>query len=154
MDTSIPKEGRILGIDVGNVRTGVAKTDPLRIIVSPHGLVQEDSVEKAVAALHRLAVELEAVAIVAGLPLNQHGQPGPQAEKTLAFVERLREAVDIPVVTQDERYSTASAHRTLSQAKVKGRKRKKMVDSLAATVILQAYLDGINAQRKRGSSTE
>ena len=86
---------------------------------------------------------------MAGLPLNLEGQPGPQAEKVLAFLETLRQATQTEVVTQDERFSTVSAQRALSQAGVRGKKRKKLVDKIAAQQILQTYLDRQAFQRKR-----
>ncbi len=141
-------EGRILGLDVGSVRTGVAVSDPMQIIASPHGVVPAANRESAIEEIARIVEETEAVAIVAGVPLNMEGQPGPQAEKTLAFLERLRERVDIDVVTQDERFSTAAAHRALDSAKVRGKKRKGKVDKIAATHILQTYLDRLAAERR------
>jgi len=133
--------GRILALDVGEARIGVAVSDPLRIIAQPHSVLTASSLEHDVAAVCDLAAEMEAVRIVVGLPLNLEGKPGPQAHKVLAFVERLREAVDIEVVTQDERYSTAAAARTLRQAGTKGKKRKQVIDKLAAQHILQTHLD-------------
>jgi len=133
--------GRIMALDVGEVRIGVAVSDPLGIIAQPYSVIAASSPEGDVDAVRNLVAETAAVRIVVGLPLNLEGQPGPQAQKVLAFVERLRAAVDVEVVTQDERYSTAAAQRVLRQAGVKRKKRKKVVDKVAAQHILQIYLD-------------
>jgi len=133
-------EGRVMALDIGDVRTGVAVSDPLRIIASPHGVVQEPTPEATVAAIRALVEELRPVVVVAGVPLDREGKPGPQAEKTLAMVARLREALDVPVETQDERFSTAAANRSLLAANLRRKKRKQVVDKVAATHILEAYL--------------
>ena len=133
--------GRILALDLGEVRIGVALSDPLGIIALPHSVIAASSLERDAAAVRDLVAETETVRIVVGLPLDLEGKPGPQAHKVLAFVERLRAAVDVEVVTQDERYSTAAAERVLRQAGVKRKKRKKVVDKVAAQHILQTYLD-------------
>lgn len=141
--------GRVVGLDVGEVRTGVAISDPLQIIASPYGTVSMASSEAALAELARIVREAEAVRIVAGAPLDREGRLGPQAEKVLAFVERLRCAVDIDIVMQDERFSTAAAERALIAADVRRKKRRRVVDKIAATHILQAYLDRLAAERRR-----
>ena len=133
--------GRVMGLDIGDVRIGVALSDPMRMIASPHAVVKEASRDAAVAAIKKIADEQEVVRIVAGVPLNEAGGHGPQAEKTLAFIERLRAAVTVEVVVQDERYSTAAANRMLIGANVRRDKRKLVVDKIAATHILQTHLD-------------
>jgi len=133
--------GRILALDVGEVRIGVALSDPLGIIAQPHSVIAASSLDRDAAAIRDLVAQTAAVRIVVGLPLDLEGKPGPQAQKVLAFVERLRAAVDVEVVTQDERYSTAAAQRVLRQAGVKRKKRKKVIDKVAAQHILQVYLD-------------
>lgn len=133
--------GRTVGLDVGDVRIGVAVSDPLGIIASPHSVIQASSPQRDVAAVQAIVAEQDAKRIVVGLPLNREGKPGPQAEKVLAFVELLRDAVDVEVVTQDERYSTAAAQRMLIEVNVSRKKRKKVVDKVAAHHILQTYLD-------------
>lgn len=142
--------GRILGLDIGEARTGVAVSDPLQIIASPHGVVNATDPGKAVQEIARLVEELGVVRIVAGLPLDREGGVGPQAEKTLAFLDRLRAAVDVEILTQDERFSSASAQRTLAAANVPGRKRKKSVDKIAAALVLQTYLDRQATARNTG----
>lgn len=141
--------GRIMALDVGEVRTGVALSDPMRIIASPYAVVPMTSPAKALDDLCVMIKETETVGVVVGLPLDQRGQPGPQAKKVLAFVEQLRNRVDIEIVTQDERFSTAAAERALIAADVRRGKRKKVVDKIAATHILQGYLDRLSATKRR-----
>lgn len=133
--------GRTIGLDVGDVRIGVAVGDPLGILAQPHDVIQRSSPDQDIGAVVRLVDEFEPVAIVVGIPLNLEGKVGPQAQKVLDFVEALRDAVDIEVVTQDERYSTAAAERSLIQSRVRRKKRKKLIDQVAAQHILQGYLD-------------
>jgi len=144
--------GRVLGLDLGEVRIGVAVSDPLRIIAQPHQVIQSRGPDRDVAAVRAVVEETAAIRIVVGLPLNQDGQVGPQAEKVLAFVERLRAALDVDIVTQDERYSTAAAERMLIEARVRRKARKKVVDKVAAQHILQTYLDREASRRARDES--
>lgn len=133
--------GRILALDVGQVRTGVAVSDPLQIIASPHSVIQKPSMEAVLLELDHILQETQPVRIVVGLPLNREGQPGPQAQKVLEFVTKLREQTAIEIVTQDERFTTAAAQRMLIAADVRRKKRKQVVDKIAATHILQTYLE-------------
>lgn len=133
--------GRIMGLDVGEARTGVALTDPMRILSSPFEVIQVTTPVADIARILEIVKEQEVVEIVAGIPLNKEGQRGPQAEKVVTFVEQLRAATDIPVEMIDERFTTAAAHRTMQTMKVKGKKKKKVVDQLAAAEILQTYMD-------------
>jgi putative Holliday junction resolvase len=142
--------GRILGLDVGDVRIGVAVSDPLGIIAQPHSVIRCISPRQDVEAIRTVVGETEAVRVVVGVPLNREGKPGPQAEKVLQLVAGLREALDVEVVTQDERYSTAAAERMLIAADVRRKGRKKVVDKVAAHLILQTYLDRLrNAARQQ-----
>ena len=89
------EEGRILALDVGDVRIGVALSDPLGIIAQPHDVIQCTSPEADIEAVRAAVEQNEAVCIVVGLPLDQNGEPGPQAEKVFAFIERLRAVVSV-----------------------------------------------------------
>lgn len=133
--------GRLIGLDIGDVRIGVAVSDPLGIVATPKDVITRSDDAADVAAVAEAVREAGAVTLVAGLPLNQHGEVGPQAEKTLAFIEMLKEVLDIPIETIDERFTTAIAHRTLAQGNVKSKKRKGKVDQVAAQQILQTFLD-------------
>ena len=133
--------GRLIGLDIGDVRIGVAVSDPLGIVATPKGVITRANDAADVAAVVEAVREANAVTIVAGLPLNQHGEVGPQAEKTLTFIELLKETIEIPIETIDERFTTAIAHRALAQGNLKGKKRKGKVDQVAAQQILQTFLD-------------
>lgn len=140
--------GRIIGLDVGDVRTGVAISDPLGMFASPHSTIAMASAEENLAAVRRVVEETGAVTIVAGIPLDREGKPGPQAEKILAFVDTLRGALAVPVETIDERFTTAGADRALRAMGASGKKRRTVVDKVAAAQILQTYLDRQAARRR------
>jgi len=137
-----------MALDVGDVRIGVAMTDPMQMIASPRETVKCTNEAADLAAVAKLAVDQEVVRIVVGLPLNQHGERGPQAEKILAFTEKLRPLVKAEIVLQDERFSTAEAQRMLIAADVRRDKRKQVIDKVAAANILQSYLDRRATQRR------
>lgn len=139
-----------MGLDIGDVRIGVAVSDPLRIIAQAHSVITCSSRKRDIEAICAIANETGAVRIVAGLPLNREGRVGPQAQKVLAFIEGLREALEVEVVTQDERFTTAGAERMLIKAKVRRKKRKEVIDKVAAQHILQTYLD----RQKRAETDE
>lgn len=143
----MPEEGRTIGLDIGDVRIGVAVSDPLGITAQGREVLSARSPEEDAAAIAALAKELEAIRIVVGLPLDQNGEIGPQAAKVLAFVDILREVLDMDIVTQDERFSTAAAQRALIDANMRRKKRKNVIDMVAAQHILQTYLD---RQRRPG----
>lgn len=133
--------GRVLALDVGDVRIGVASSDPLRIIASPHTVITRTTLDKDLQALCDVIAEREAVRVVVGLPLGIDGTPGPQAGKVLEFIEQLRGVTSVEIVTQDERFSTAGAQRMLIEANVSRKNRKKVIDKIAAQHILQIHLD-------------
>ena len=132
----------ILGLDVGDKRIGVALADGLLAI--PLTVLNRAGEESDMEKLLALAREHGAERIVVGLPLSMNGNIGRQAEKVLAFSRALARHVDIPVDTWDERLSTVSAERLLLNSGMKREKRKGKRDAMAAAIILQAYLDGIN----------
>ncbi|MCK5863389.1 MAG: Holliday junction resolvase RuvX [Candidatus Hydrogenedentes bacterium] len=141
------EQGIIIGLDVGNVRTGIARSDALQMMAFPYTVVSaknEAEMAEAVAAEIR---QIGPVRVVAGMPLDQYGQPGPQAGRVESLITRLRALLDVEIVTQDERFSTAEANRVARDMKVRGRKRKGKVDQIAATLILQTWLDRRASQR-------
>jgi putative Holliday junction resolvase len=132
--------GRVLGLDLGQARIGVALSDPDRRLALPLGTVRTGAPAdvKAIGALVRdHGVEL----IVVGLPLRLSGERGPAAEQATAFAGTLRDALGVPVELQDERLSTVEAERHLRDAGLGGRERRAVVDPSAAAVLLQAWLD-------------
>ncbi len=130
-----------MGLDVGDVRIGVAMSDPMGIIATPKEVVDGRDEAKAVAALAELVKENEVVAIVAGMPLDRQGERGHQAKKVESFLASLSETTGMEILTQDERFTSAAAHRTLDATNVRAKNRKGKVDQLAAQQILQTYLD-------------
>ncbi len=132
---------RILGLDVGDVLIGVAVSDPMRIIAQGLDSIKRVTPEKDVETIKRLVDEHEAGAIVVGLPKMMSGEIGIQAQKVLDFAELLKAAVEIPITMWDERLSTVAATRSLIEGDMSRKKRKKVVDKVAAVLILQGYLD-------------
>jgi putative Holliday junction resolvase len=131
----------VIGLDVGNVRIGVAVSDPLGYTAQAREVWKSVSPEADIAHVRDLVLEMKAVRVVVGLPLNQSGESGEQAQRVTAFAERLRDAVDIPVELIDERFTTAMAERGLIEANMRRDKRKKVVDMVAAQHILQTWMD-------------
>ena len=137
---------RIMGIDYGDARTGVAFSDLLCTIVGSTTVVPSRNHEKAMLDLVRLARENEVGEIVVGLPKNMDGTEGPRAELCRAFAQELSQATGLPVAMWDERWTTVEAHNILSAHNYHGTKRKNTVDAVAASLILEGYL----AYKKRG----
>ena len=132
--------GRIVALDVGDKRIGIAVSDEMRIIAAPHSVYTRVGYSPDVKYLRGLYDDVGADLIVCGLPRNMDGSVGFQAEKVRAFAEKLAEA-GMPVEFQDERLSTVSAHQALIEGGMRREERKGTVDKVAAAVILQAYLD-------------
>lgn len=131
---------KIMGIDYGDARTGVAISDLLCTIVGSTCVVPSRNQEKAVADIVKLARENNVGQIVVGLPKNMDGTEGPRAELCRAFAKTLEEATGLPVAMWDERRTTVEAHNILSQHNYHGKKRKETVDAVAASLILEGYL--------------
>jgi putative holliday junction resolvase len=141
---------RVMALDVGDVRIGVALSDETGTLAS--GLVTLKAVgpRKDAQALAALAREHGVGEVVVGLPLRLDGSLGSQAEKVVAFVERLRRVLRVPVVTRDERLTSVAAGERLAEAGVTGRDRKARIDQVAAALILQEHLD----ERKAPAAVE
>ena len=131
---------KIMGIDYGDARTGVAISDLLCSIVGSTCVVPSRNREKAMADIIRLAQENQVGEIVVGLPKNMDGTEGPRAELCRAFAKRLEGETGLPVAMWDERRTTVEAHNILSQHNYHGQKRKNTVDAVAASLILEGYL--------------
>lgn len=132
--------GRILALDVGDKRIGVAVSDEMQLIATPHSVYTRVGYGPDVRHILQLCSDLKASLVVCGLPKNMDGSIGFQAEKVQAFAEKLRES-GLEVVFQDERLSTVSAHQALIEGGMRRDDRKGTVDKVAAAVILQQYLD-------------
>ncbi len=131
----------IMGVDLGHARTGIAVCDKREILASPVKVITAYTHEKVAAEVTALAKELRAEKIVVGLPKNMDGSEGESAQNARAFAAMLQESTGLPVVMQDERGTTVTAHGYLNETNVRGKKRKQTVDAVAAVIILQNYLD-------------
>ena len=132
---------KIMGIDYGDARTGVAVSDLLCTIVGSTTVVPSRNTQKAIADIVRIAKEQQVGLIGVGLPRNMDGTEGPRAELCRGFAQQLREASGIEVTMWDERRTTVEAHNILSQHNYHGKKRKDTVDAVAASLILEGYLN-------------
>ena len=132
---------RILGLDYGDARIGVAVSDLLGITAQGVTVISEKNFEKQTEKVAALAAEYGAEKIVLGLPKNMNGTIGERGEKTKLFAEALSKLCAAEIVFWDERLTTAAAHRTLEEGAVSGKKRKGLLDKLSAVFILQGYLD-------------
>ena len=135
---------KIMGIDYGDARTGVAISDLLCTLVGSATVVPSRNTEKAIADIVRLAQENQVGEIVVGLPKNMDGTLGPRAEKCAAYADTLREATGLSVTLWDERRSTIEAHAILHAAGKKEKKHRANVDAVAATLLLEGYLASPN----------
>ena len=132
---------RILGLDYGTVRVGVAISDPTGFMASPKGNVPAEPKKEFLAEIQRICLEFGVEKIVIGLPLHMSGEEGESAIAARAMGAAIQEKLELPICFIDERMSTMSANKALNEANVKGRKKKDKVDSAAAAIILQNYLD-------------
>ncbi len=130
----------IMAIDLGHVRTGVAVCDPLGMIASPVGTITERRDEVLLEKLAALAVERRAERLVVGLPRNMDGSCGDSAKRCEELASRLREMTGLETVLWDERLTTVSAIGYLNQTDTRGKKRKAVVDTVSAVIILEDYL--------------
>jgi putative Holliday junction resolvase len=137
---------RLLGLDVGEARIGVAASDPTGTLASARTVVPRHPEAAALRALLRLIEEEDAQAIIVGLPRSLNGQLHSQAALVQAFAERLRSQISIPLYFWDERLSTVAAEREMRAAGTKRDRRRAIVDAVAATIILQHYLDAYHAR--------
>lgn len=132
---------RIMGVDYGDARTGIAISDLLCSIVGSTTVIHSRKDEKTIAEIRKLIAENEVGEIVVGLPKNMDGSEGIRAEVCRAFAEQLKEATGLNVAMWDERRTTVEAHNILSEHNYHGKKRKNIVDAVAASLILEGYLN-------------
>ena len=131
---------KIMGVDYGDARTGIAISDLMCSIVGSTAVVPSRNTEKAIADIVKLCNENGVGEIVVGLPKNMDGSEGPRAELCREFAGKLEEATGLPIKMWDERRTTVEAHNILSQHNYHGKKRKNTVDAVAASLILEGYL--------------
>ena len=130
-----------LGVDFGDARTGLALSDPTGLLATGAGCIQCGNLRKTAEQTAAFAKEKGVARIIIGNPLNMNGTAGPRTERVKAYAAIVEELSGIPVELLDERLTTVSAHRFLSDSGVSGKKRKSSVDELSATLILQNFLD-------------
>jgi len=132
---------RIMGLDVGDKTIGVAVSDLLGWTAQGLEIIRRTNLKNDINRLKEIIKKMEVKKIVVGLPKNMNGTIGSQGEKVLIFVDKLKNKLDIEVILWDERLTTVAAEKMLISADVSRKKRKKVIDKLAAVYILQGYLD-------------
>jgi putative Holliday junction resolvase len=138
---TLPASGKLLGLDLGTKTIGVAISDGMRYSATPLETIKRSKFTADAARLIELIAENAAVGIVLGLPLNMDGSEGPRVQSTRAFARSLAQKTDVPLVFWDERLSTSAVTRMLIEADTRRDKRAEVVDKLAASYILQGFLD-------------
>jgi putative holliday junction resolvase len=139
---------RVLALDIGSVRIGVATGDETGLIATPHSVIQRRSTESALGSILRTVAETEAGLVVVGLPVSLDGQLHDQARRVQSFAEKLRKRLGVPMVYADETLSSVRAEEILRDQGVRPDRRRRHLDAVAAAVILQDYLD----QERRASN--
>lgn len=139
----------IMAVDLGQARTGIAVCDKGELLASPVCVIEEYNSERRLKKVCSKAKELNAEMVVVGLPRNMNGSEGEKAQLCLEFAEKVKEELNIPVEMCDERASTMLAHTYLNITDVKGKKRKQTVDAVAATIILEDFLN-LRKNRREG----
>ena len=134
-------DGRIMGLDIGDKTIGVAVSDLMGITAQGVTTIKRVGKKKDIEEIKKIIAERQVNKIVSGLPKNMNGTVGPQGEKVQKFCELLKSETNLPVEFWDERLSTVAAERSLIEGDVSRQKRKKVIDMLAAVIILQGYLD-------------
>ncbi|MBQ7972540.1 MAG: Holliday junction resolvase RuvX [Lachnospiraceae bacterium] len=137
---------RIMGLDFGSKTVGVAVSDPLGIIATGVEIIRrekEDKLRQTLARIEALVVEYEVDRIVLGFPKHMNDSEGDRVEKTKAFQESLERRTGLPVILWDERLTTVAADKTMMEVGIRREDRKKYVDKIAATFILQGYMDSL-----------
>jgi len=132
---------RILGIDLGEKRIGIAISDELGITAQGLPIIPSTTEDENIKKIKKLVDKYDVKKIILGLPKNMNGTLGKQAEKSLSFARKIKNIYQIPVELEDERLSTSKAEKLLIQADRSRKKRKKVIDKMSAVIILQSYLD-------------
>lgn len=138
----------IMSVDLGKARTGLALCDKTEFLASPYKVIFEKSPQKLPQKVADAAKEANAALIVVGLPKNMDGTEGESAQNARAFAQQLAELTGLETVMQDERGTTVTAHSFLNDTNTRGKKRKNVVDEVAATIILQDFLDARKNRRR------
>ncbi|EQB88687.1 putative pre-16S rRNA nuclease [bioreactor metagenome] len=134
---------RVLGLDVGDRTIGVAISDPLGFTAQGITTIKRKNIEYDIEEVLKICKEYNVDTIISGMPKNMNGTIGTQGEKVMEFCDKLKENIEVPLKYWDERLTTVAAHKAMLEADLSRSKRKKIVDKIAATYILQGYLDSI-----------
>jgi putative Holliday junction resolvase len=134
----------LLGVDLGEARTGLALSDELRLLAHPLETIASGSVATVLQRIRQIVSERNVACVVVGLPRHMNGTLGTGAERAKQFAEKLRTEIPCEVVLWDERLSTEAAHRALRESGKKTRQTRGVIDQVAAQMILQGYLDRLN----------
>ncbi len=134
-------EGKILSVDFGDVRTGLAVSDKTRFIASGIGYISPGGIDKTAEAVARIAKENKVSAIIVGVPVNMDGSEGGRAQRCRKFARFVKALAGLPTAVFDERMTTMTASRYLNETNTRGKKRKVVIDTLSAQIILQNCLD-------------
>lgn len=143
---------RILGIDYGRKRIGLAISDPLGMTAQGLSTLLRNDIDQDIKELQELIKEKDVEEIVIGLPKNMNNTIGEKAEEVLKFIDTLKSHILVPIRTFDERLSTVMGNRVLKEGNLSGKKRKKKIDMVAAQFILQGYLNSIDSGLKRNET--
>ena len=145
---------RVMGLDVGSKTIGIALSDPARIVSQPFSVIRRSGSKHDINQLCQIVNDKEVSLIVVGLPKNTDGSLGKSAIQVMEFAEKLKNHVSVPLVMWDERFSTTAAERALISADVSRQKRKGVIDSVAAAIILDGYLDYLKQRPDISSGCE
>ena len=143
----IPLKNSILGIDLGKKRTGIAVSDINQKIASPLKVIENMKFNEILNILEKIVNERNICAIIVGDPINMDGSIGPKSQSSRSFIKNLSKELDIPILLWDERLTTVSAERSLLEADISRKKRQKVIDKIAASIILQNFLDYLNTKQ-------
>lgn len=143
----IPLKNSILGIDLGKKRTGIAVSDINQKIASPLKVIENMKFNEILDILKKIVTDRDICAIVVGDPINMDGSIGPKSQSSRSFLKNLSKELNIPILLWDERLTTVSAERSLLEADVSRKKRQQIIDKIAASIILQNFLDYLNTKQ-------
>ena len=158
MDRILHTQGKLLGVDFGDKRTGLSVSNEGRTMAFGIGQISVGGMQKTAAEVARVAIERAAVGIIVGLPVNMDGSHGPRAQHAEKFASLLGRELEaagtpLPIVMQDERMTTMAASRYLNETDTRGQRRKGVIDTLSAEIILQNALDKLRFARERAAGT-
>lgn len=131
----------IMSVDLGKARTGLAICDKTELLASPLGMIEDRNLDRVAEKIANYVKDRKVEMLVIGLPKNMDGTEGESAQNARSFAQQLEKMCNIPTVMQDERGTTITAHSFLNTTDTRGKKRKKVVDTVAATIILEDYLN-------------